>query len=80
MTLQTSATPTSLLLPWFPGPARKAGKQANIELYTMPHTYVENRRRTEPTKDGTDLIANGETTQNIVGVRPAPKEGTSMKR
>jgi len=74
MTLQTSATPTSLLLPWFPSPARKTGKEATTELYTMLYTYVETRRDAEPTSDAIDiLIADGETTQNIVGVSPAPK-------
>jgi len=72
MTLQTSATPTSLLLPWFPSPARKAGKQATTELYTVLCNYVEARRRAqELTSDAIDvLIADGETTQNIVGVGP----------
>jgi len=69
MTLQTSATPTSLLLPWFPSPARKIGKDATTELFTMLYTYVETRRHAEPTSDAIDvLIADGETTQNIVGV------------
>ena len=69
MTLQTSATPTSLLLPWFPSPARKAGKEATTELFTMLYTYVETRRNEESTSDAIDvLIADGETTQNIVGV------------
>jgi len=72
MTLQTSATPTSLLLPWFPSPARKTGKQATTELYTVLCNYVEARRRAqELTSDAIDvLIADGETTQNIVGVGP----------
>ena len=74
MTLQTNATPTSLLLPWFPSPARKTGKEATTELFTMLYTYVENRRHAEPTSDAIDvLIADGETTQNIVEVSPAPK-------
>ena len=74
MTLQTNATPTSLLLPWFPSPARKTGKEATTELFTMLYTYVENRRHAEPTSDAIDvLIADGETTQNIVGVSPASK-------
>ena len=72
MTLQTSATPTSLLLPWFPSPARKAVKQATTELFTLLYTYVETRRYSPPTSDAIDvLIADGETTQNIVGVSPA---------
>ena len=71
LTLQTSSTPTSLLLPWFPSPARKAGKEATTELFTMLYTYVETRRDAELTSDAIDvLIAEGETTQNIVGVSP----------
>ncbi|KAF9645080.1 cytochrome P450 [Thelephora ganbajun] len=67
LTLQTSATPTSLLLPWFPSPARKAGRQATTELYTMLYGYVERRKHARPTNDAIDvLIADGETTQNIM--------------
>ena len=74
MTLQTSATPTSLLFPWFPSLSREAGKQATTELYTMLHTYVETRRHAELTSDAIDvLIDDGDTTQNIVGVSPALK-------
>ena len=73
MTLQTSTTPVSLLLPWFPSPARKTGKQATLEMYTTLYSYVEARRDAEPTSDAIDvLIADGETTQNIVGVSPTP--------
>ena len=71
MTLQTSATPISLLLPWFPSSATKAKKDATTELFMMLYTYVETRRHAEPTSDAIDvLIADGETTQNIVGVSP----------
>jgi hypothetical protein len=74
MTLRASATPASILLPWYPSSASKAGKQAATQLYTMIYTYVETRRRAEPTTDAIDvLIADGETTQNIVEVSPAPK-------
>jgi hypothetical protein len=74
MTLQTSATPASLLLPWFPSPARKAKKQATTELYTMLYPYVEKRKQAEPTSDGIDLlIADGMATQGVVGVGPVPK-------
>ena len=72
-TLQTSATPTSLLFPWFPSPARKTGKEATTELFTLLYTYVETRRHAEPTTDAIDvLIAVGDSTQNIVGVSPEP--------
>jgi len=74
MTLQTSATLISLLLPWFPSPARKTVKETTTELFTMLRTYVETRRDAEPTSDAIDvLIADGETTQNIVGVGPPSK-------
>jgi hypothetical protein len=74
MTLQTSATAASLLLPWFPSPARKIGKQATTDMYTMLYTYVETRRHAEPTSDAIDvLIADGDTTQDIVGVGPGPE-------
>jgi len=69
LTLQKSATPTSLLLPWFPSPARMAGMAAATKLYTTIYTYVETRRHAELTSDPTDLlIAEGETTRNIVKV------------
>ena len=71
LTLRTNATPISLVFPWFPSPARKTGKQATTELYTILYTYVETRRHAEPTSDAIDvLIADGETTQKIVGASP----------
>ena len=74
MTIQTSTTPVSLLFPWFPSPARKAVKQATTDMHTTLSTYVETRRHAEPTSDAIDiLIADGEVTQNIVGVSPAPE-------
>jgi len=74
ITLRTSATPTSLLLPWFPSPARKTGKEATNELFTMLYTYVETRRHAEPTSDAIDvLIAAGETNEGIAGVSLAPE-------
>ena len=70
-THQTSTTTLSLLLPWLPSPARKVAKQASTAMYIMLYTYVETRRGAEPTSDAIDiLIADGETTQNIVGVSP----------
>ena len=74
MTLMTSTTPASLLLPWFPSPARRRGKQATADLYTVLYTYVETRRHAELTSDAIDvLIADGETTQSIVEVSPGPE-------
>ena len=69
MTIQTGVTPTSLVLPWLPSPAKKARTQATTELYSILYAYVENRRHAELTSDAIDvLIADGETTQMIVGV------------
>jgi len=74
MAFQTSTTPASLLLPWLPSPAREAKKEATTGLFTILYSYVERRRHAEPTSDAIDvLIADGETTQTIVGVGPAPK-------
>jgi hypothetical protein len=73
LTLQASATPASLLLPWFPSPARKRVKRATIELFTMFYTYVKTGRNAEPTSNAIDvLIADGGTTQDIASVGPIP--------
>ena len=67
--VHAGSTPTALLLPWFPGPARKAIKDSTTELFMLLYTYVENRRHAEPTGEAIDiLIADGETTQIIVQV------------
>ena len=74
LTLQTSATPTSLLLPWFPSPARQMAKKATTDMYNMVYTYVEARRHAELTSDAIDfLIADGDTSQHIVAVGPPPR-------
>ena len=73
-TLQTSSTPTSLILPWFPSSARRIRKQASTEMFIVLASYVEARRNEKLTNDAIDvLIADGETTQNIVGVSPVHK-------
>lgn len=74
LTLQTGATPTALLLPWFPSPARNAVKKGTTGLFTLLQNYVEARRDAEPTSDAIDiLIATGETTQQIVGASFVPR-------
>lgn len=66
-TLMTSATPTSLILPWFPSPARLKIKFANVKMFLMLRKYIEARRHAEPTNDAIDvLIADGEQTRDIV--------------
>lgn len=67
--LEKSATPTALLLPWFPGPAKRQNKRAVTELYTMLSHYVDIRRKATPSSDAIDfLIAEGESNDAIVGV------------
>lgn len=73
-TLTTSVTPTAFILPWFPSPARVKITMSNIKMFMALREYVEARRRAEPTSDAIDvLIADGETTQDIVQVSFAPK-------
>ncbi|KAG6827320.1 hypothetical protein H0H92_012228 [Tricholoma furcatifolium] len=67
--LEKSATPFSLLFPWFPGSAKKAKEAATRDLYNLLHRYVDIRRNAkESTSDALDvLIAAGETDEAIIG-------------
>lgn len=68
-TLITTPTPTSLILPWFPSPARLKVIATNIRLFLMLRNRVEARRHADPTNDPIDLlIAEGQTTREIVMV------------
>ena len=72
--LSTNATPTALVLPWFPSSAKAKTQSANMTMFLMLRTYVEARRQAVPTSDVIDiLIAEGEPTQGIVQVSFAPK-------
>ena len=68
--LEKSATPTRLLLPWFPGPARRRNDAATKELYMTLYTVVEKRRAAEtPSSDAIDLlIAEGFENGEIIQV------------
>ncbi|KAJ3502212.1 hypothetical protein NLJ89_g8989 [Agrocybe chaxingu] len=68
-TLEKSATPTALLLPWFPSPAKKAKEAATKELFMKLYGFVELRRNAEvPSSDAIDvLLGQGLSTQEIVG-------------
>ena len=69
----TGATPTALIIPWFPSLGRMKILWAEMKIYLILRNYVEARRQAEPTIDATDiLIAEGETTRDIVQVSPAP--------
>ncbi|KDR74057.1 hypothetical protein GALMADRAFT_141795 [Galerina marginata CBS 339.88] len=67
-TLEKSATPLALLLPWFPSPAKKRKDAATKELFTTLYGYVEKRRAADvPTSDAIDiLITQGLSSENIV--------------
>ncbi|KAF9557039.1 cytochrome P450 [Agrocybe pediades] len=68
-TLEKSATPVSLLLPWLPSKAKKAKETSTIALYNMLNDFVQLRRKAEvPSKDPIDLfIAQGESDETIIG-------------
>jgi hypothetical protein len=70
MTVEKSATPISLLFPWFPGPAKRAKDRSTKDMYCMLKNYVDIRRKADTTSiDSIDvLIHNGESDDNIVGV------------
>ncbi|KIM88310.1 hypothetical protein PILCRDRAFT_253602 [Piloderma croceum F 1598] len=66
--LEKSATAVGLLLPWFPGTAKKDKKQASEGLYGLLSYYVDARRKAEvPSSDAIDeLIADGADNAIIV--------------
>ncbi|KAH9478207.1 Cytochrome P450 monooxygenase [Psilocybe cubensis] len=68
--LEKSATPVSLLLPWFPGPAKRAKEKSTVALYNLFNSFVERRRNaTVPSSDPIDLfIAQGDSNDTIIGV------------
>ncbi|PPQ80150.1 hypothetical protein CVT26_011784 [Gymnopilus dilepis] len=66
--LEKSATPTSLLLPWFPGPAKRRKEAATKELFTKLYAVVEGRRSAAvPSSDAIDvLIGQGLPNEHII--------------
>ena len=68
--LEKSSTPTAVLLPWFPGPAKTRKKQVTLALYTKLHDYVELRKKAAvPSSDSIDvLLGQGEPTTEIIQV------------
>lgn len=69
--LEKSATPTALLLPWFPGPSKIRRLLALKNLYFDLLKFVEKRRSaTVPNSDAIDfMLAQGKTNEEIIGVR-----------
>ena len=68
--LEKSATPTALLLPWFPGPAKKRKERVTKALFTKLYDFVELRKNaTVPSPDTIDvLLGQGVPTTEIVEV------------
>lgn len=68
--LEKSATPVHLLLPWFPGTAKRQNKTSTTNLYNLINSYVQLRRNSPvPSMDAIDLlIAHGDTDTTIIGV------------
>jgi sterol 14-demethylase len=63
--LEKSATPTALLLPWFPGPAKRAKEASTKALFTILTDYIEKRKKAPvPSSDGIDLLL-GQGIDNI---------------
>jgi hypothetical protein len=71
--LEKSATPVGLLLPWFPGTAKKSKRVATTGLYEMLSHHVDVRQKAEVSNsDAIDtLIADGADATIIVEVRTA---------
>jgi hypothetical protein len=68
--LEKSTTPTTLLLPWFPGPAKKRKERVTKDLYVKLHDYVELRKKAAvPSSDAIDvLLGQGVPNSEIVEV------------
>lgn len=70
LSLEKSCTPAALLLPWFPGPAKRRKDRVTKELYMTLYGYVEQRRSAAvPSSDAFDvLLAQGLPTTEVVDV------------
>jgi hypothetical protein len=68
--LEKSVTPTSQLLPWFPGPAKKRKERVTKALFTKLYDYVELRKNAAvPSSDTIDvLLGDGVPSTEIVEV------------
>ena len=68
--MEQNSTPVSLLLPWFPGPAKVLRTKATLQLYFLIKKYVTMRRETKvPSSDPINLlIANGDSDSVITSV------------
>lgn len=65
--LEKSGTPVSVLLPWFPGSAKKRKGKATMALYRMLGSYVKLRRNAStPTIDTIDHLIGQGLSDNVV--------------
>lgn len=73
MTLEKSITPTAILLPWIPSPAKRMRKAVTTALFSQVAKHVEARRAAGATTgDAIDiLIKNGVSDPIIVDVSVA---------
>ena len=84
--LEKSSTPTSMLLPWFPGAAKKRKERVMKALFTKLHDYVELRKNAGiPSSDAIDvLLGQGAPTSEIIEVsqiqyiKPSTEEITAF--
>jgi hypothetical protein len=55
--IEKSATPTALLLPWFPSPAQRAKKASTKVLFGTLQHYIEKRKKAPvPSSDAIDIL------------------------
>ena len=69
--LEKSTTPTTLLLPWFPGPAKKRKEQATMptkNLFIKLQDYELKKNADVPSSDAIFLLERGLATAQIVDV------------
>lgn len=68
--LETNATPTALLLSWFPSTAKRNKLIATKNLYQTMRPYVEKRKgATTPSSDAIDFLLSKElTTDEVIEV------------
>jgi hypothetical protein len=71
--IEETATPVTILFPWFPGSAKRAKKKATKVLYDTFLSFIELRRNSSvPSNDPIDLfISQGLSNDDIIGVRPS---------
>lgn len=66
--LEKSATPTALLFPWFPGPAKRAKEASTKALFETLWYYIEARKKASVSRsDAIDLmLGEGMSNEDIV--------------